>query len=32
MDGFLVLDRATLDQVVGYMLDAGADPDELRKD
>lgn len=26
---FLVLDRATLDQVVNHMLDAGADPEDL---
>jgi hypothetical protein len=28
---FLVLSRATLDQVVNHMLDAGADPEELQE-
>lgn len=32
LDGFLVLTRATLDQVVGYMLNAGADPGGLIED
>lgn len=26
---FLVLTKATLDQLAGYMLDAGADPEDL---
>jgi hypothetical protein len=28
---FLMLTRATLDQVVNHMLDAGADPEELQE-
>jgi hypothetical protein len=32
LDGFPVLTAATLDQVVAYMLDAGADPRELVED
>lgn len=32
LDGFLVLQRGTLDQVVAKMLDLGGDPETLRED